>query len=65
MENNIEKIRREHGLTQEDLADRLRVSRQTICSLESGRYNPSITLAFKLARYFHATIEDVFIYKEE
>ena len=53
------------GIRQEDLARDLQVSRQTISSLEKGRYNPSIQLAFKIARYFHLTIEDVFVFEEE
>lgn len=65
MKNNLEKIRKERGVTQEDLVKALEVSRQTISSLENGRYNPSILLAFKLARYFDLTIEDIFIYEEE
>ena len=65
MKNRLEEIRREHGLKQEELADILEVSRQTIGSLENGRYNPSIILAFKIARYFHMNIEDIFIYEEE
>lgn len=65
MKNRLEEIRREHGLKQEELADILEVSRQTIGSLENGRYNPSIILAFKIAHYFHMNIEDIFIYEEE
>ncbi|WP_265458469.1 helix-turn-helix transcriptional regulator [Enterococcus sp. HY326] len=65
MKNNLEKIRKERGITQEDLVQALLVSRQTISSLENGRYNPSILLAFKLARYFDVAIEDIFIYEEE
>lgn len=65
MKNRLEEIRREHGLKQEELADILEVSRQTIGSLENGRYNPSIILAFKITRYFHMNIEDIFIYEEE
>jgi putative transcriptional regulator len=65
LKNRLEEIRREHGLKQEELADILEVSRQTIGSLENGRYNPSIILAFKIARYFHMNIEDIFIYEEE
>lgn len=56
-------MRKQQGLTQEELADRLEVSRQTIGSLENGRYNPSILLAFKIAYLFGTTIEDVFIYE--
>jgi putative transcriptional regulator len=58
-------LRKKTGITQEALADRLEVSRQTIGSLESGRYNPSIVLAFKIARFFGVNIEDIFIYEEE
>ncbi len=65
MKNKLEQIRKEKGIKQEDLADALCVSRQTIGSLENGRYNPSILLAFKIAKYFHLTIEDIFIYEEE
>lgn len=65
MENHIEEIRKQKGIRQEELAKALGVSRQTISSLENGRYNPSIQLAFKLARYFHVTIEELFIYEEE
>lgn len=65
MKNNIEQIRKIYQLTQEELADKLGVSRQTINSLEKGRYNPSIQLAFKLAKLFSFKIEDLFIYEEE
>lgn len=65
MKNRIEELRKQHGLKQEDLANALEVSRQTIGSLENGRYNPSIQLAFKIARYFHMNIEDIFIYEED
>lgn len=65
MKNRLEQIRKEHGIRQEELAAALEVSRQTIGSLENGRYNPSIILAFKLARYFDLRIEDIFIYEEE
>lgn len=65
MKNNLEEIRKERGITQEDLAKILEVSRQTIGSLENGRYNPSIILAFKIARYFEMAIEDIFIYEED
>lgn len=65
MKNRLEEIRKAKGVTQEDLAASLEVSRQTIGSLENGRYNPSILLAFKIARYFQMTIEDIFIYEEE
>lgn len=65
MKNRLEEIRKHRGITQEELAASLEVSRQTIGSLENGRYNPSILLAFKIARYFHLSIEDIFIYEEE
>lgn len=64
MKNRLEEIRKERGLNQEDLATALEVSRQTIGSLENGRYNPSIILAFKIARYFDMKIEDIFIYEQ-
>lgn len=63
MKNRLEVIRKQRGIKQEDLAAALEVSRQTIGSLENGRYNPSIILAFKLARYFNTTIEEIFIYE--
>lgn len=65
MENRLEDIRKARGIKQEDLALELGVSRQTISSLEKGRYNPSIMLAFKIARRFDLRIEDIFIYREE
>ncbi|WP_417044660.1 helix-turn-helix transcriptional regulator [Dysosmobacter sp.] len=65
MKNRLEALRKERGLRQEELAEALEVSRQTIGSLENGRYNPSILLAFKIARYFDLTIEDIFIYEED
>ena len=64
MKNRLEEIRKERGIKQEELAAALEVSRQTIGALENGRYNPSIILAFKLARYFNMSIEDIFIYEE-
>ena len=64
MKNRLEEIRKERGIKQEELAAALEVSRQTIGSLENGRYNPAIILAFKLARYFNMSIEDIFIYEE-
>lgn len=65
MENRLEELRAQRGLTQQELADLAGVSRQTIISLERGRYNPSITLAFRLARLFGVSVEDLFIYAEE
>ena len=65
MKNRLEKIRTDRGIKQDELAKILEVSRQTISSLENGKYNPSIILAFKIARYFDMTIEEIFIYEEE
>ena len=65
MKNRLEEIRKKHDLNQEQLAKDLKVSRQTIGSLENGRYNPSILLAFKIARYFDVDIEEIFIYEED
>lgn len=65
MKNRLEEIRKQHGITQEELAEKLEVSRQTISSLENGRYNPSILLAFKIAKVFGLSVEEVFIYEEE
>lgn len=65
MKNRLEELRKSRGIKQEELAAVLEVSRQTIGSLENGRYNPSILLAFKIARYFEMSIEDIFIYEED
>lgn len=65
MNNRLEEIRKQRNIRQEDLAAALEVSRQTIGSLENGRYNPSIVLAFKIARYFDMHIEEIFLYEEE
>lgn len=64
MKNHVKAMREAAGLSQGKLGDLLGVSRQTINSLENGRYNPSIELAFKLARTFETSIEDIFIYEE-
>lgn len=64
MKNNLEKLRKEKKLSQEYLAQQLDVTRQTISSLENGRYNPSVILAFKIAKFFDLTIEDIFLYEE-
>lgn len=60
MKNRLEMLRKEKGVRQEDLAQALGVSRQTVISLEKGKYNPSLALAFKLARYFAMPIEEIF-----
>ena len=65
MKNKIEAIRTERGIRQDELAKALGVSRQTISSLEHGRYNPSITLAYKIAKLFGMSIEEVFCFEEE
>lgn len=65
MKNRIEHIRKERGIRQDDFAKMIGVSRQTISSLETGRYNPSIFLAYKIAKFFGMTIEEVFIFDEE
>ncbi|MGB2561818.1 helix-turn-helix transcriptional regulator [Leuconostoc mesenteroides] len=65
MLNNLEKLRKEHKVSQQEFAQYLGVTRQTISSLENGRYNPSILLAMKIARYFGKSVEDIFIYSEE
>ena len=65
MKNKIEEIRKERGIRQEEFAKSMGVSRQTISSLENGRYNPSIILAYKIAQYFGMTIEEVFVFEEE
>ena len=65
LKNRLEEIRTEKGIRQEDFARQMGVSRQTISSLENGRYNPSIMLAYKIAKYFGMTIEEMFIFEEE
>ena len=65
LKNKLEELRKQRGIRQEELAEILEVSRQTIGSLENGRYNPSIILAIKIARFFGMSVEEVFIYEEE
>ncbi len=65
MENRIAALRKGRGLSQAELAQAVEVTRQTIISLEGGRYNASLTLAHKLARYFGTSIEDIFIFEED
>ncbi len=64
MKNKIAELRKERSMTQMDLAKAVQVSRQTIISLENGKYNPSIILAYKLAKIFETTIEELFIFEE-
>ena len=63
MENRVEKLRKERGLNQEEFAKAIRVSRQTVSSIETGKYNPSLELAFTIADFFGMTIEEIFIHK--
>ena len=64
MKNNLDKLRKLKGLTQEEFAKELKVSRQTVSAIENGKYNPSLDLAFEIALYFNKTIEEIFIYEE-
>ena len=65
MKNNIRAVRTEHGMTQEELAEKIGVSRQTINAIEKGKFDPSLPTAFKMARLFEKTIEELFDYEEE
>jgi len=65
LKNKLDELRKLNGLTQEEFAKELRVSRQTISAIENGKYNPSLDLAFEIAIYFDKTIEEVFIYEKE
>lgn len=65
MKNRIQQLRTQRRITQQELADAVSVTRQTIISLENGRYNASLLLAHKIARYFGTTIEDIFLFEEE
>ena len=65
MKNRVEEFRKQNNENQEDLANIVGVSRQTIISIEKGKYNPSITLAFKIARHYKKSIEEIFVYEEE
>lgn len=64
LKNRVEELRKKLNINQEELAKTLRVSRQTISSIENGRYNPSLELAFQIAEFFEKTIEEIFLYKE-
>ncbi len=63
MKNRIEELRKDRGINQQELARAIRVSRQTISSIENGKYNPSLELAFIISDYFQLPIEDIFLYK--
>ena len=65
MKNRIAQLRKEGRITQEELAEAVGVTRQTIISLENGRYNASLLLAHKLAQYFHLTSEELFVFEED
>lgn len=65
MKNILEELRKAKGLSQEELGKILEVSRQTIISIENGKYNPSLELAFKISEFFNMKIEEIFIYKED
>ena len=65
MENRIKELRKQNKITQDELAKAVSVTRQTVISLENGRYNASLQLAHKIAKYFGVTIEDLFIFEEE
>lgn len=65
MQNRIQELRKERKITQSELAEAMEVTRQTIISLENGKYNASLILAYKLAHYFNQTIEEVFIFDKE
>ncbi|MBA4700436.1 MAG: helix-turn-helix transcriptional regulator [Ruminococcus sp.] len=65
MENKIQQLRKERKITQNELADAVEVTRQTIISLENGKYNASLILAHKIAQYFGMKIEDIFIFNLE
>lgn len=62
MKNNIESLRKENNITQEELANNLNVTRQTINAIENAKYCPSLELAFKIARYFNKKVDDIFLY---
>ena len=65
LENKVEELRKKTGLNQENFAKQLKVSRQTISSIENGKYNPSLELAFEIADFFDKRIEDVFIHERK
>jgi len=63
LKNRVEELRKEKGLNQDEFAKALKVSRQTVSSIENGKYNPSLDLAFDIAEFFGKTIEEIFIYE--
>ncbi len=64
MKNQLAKLRKEAALTQQDLADRLKVTRQSIIAIEAGKFNPSVILAIKISRFFKLPVDEIFIYEE-
>ena len=64
IKNRLKELRKEYNFTQEELANKLKITRQTVIAIEKGKYNPSLNLAFKFARLFDCRIEDIFIYQE-
>lgn len=65
MQTKLKVYRAMHNITQEDLAEAIGVTRQTVIAMEKGKYNPSLELAFKIARYFNVKVEDVFFYDQK
>lgn len=65
LDNKVEMLRKEHGISQEAFAKAIRVSRQTISAIENGKYNPSLELAFIISEYFQLSIEEIFIFNRE
>ena len=63
MENRVEELRKGLGMNQEDFAKAIKVSRQTVSSIETGKYNPSLELAFIISNFFNKSIEEIFIYE--
>ena len=63
MENRVEELRKGLGMNQEDFAKAIKVSRQTVSSIETGKYNPSLELAFVISNFFNKSIEEIFIYE--
>ena len=65
MDNKVEMLRKQNGISQEAFAKAMKVSRQTISSIENGKYNPSLELAFMIAEYFEMSIEEIFVYERK
>ena len=65
MKNNLKELRQKEGISQDDLASTLKVSRQTINSIETGKFDPSLKLVMKMTKHFNVSLEKIFIYEEE